>query len=179
MLTVPVDGCAMGSVIERFGTGIAHAQRQLDTVGLRLARAIAGLDPREVSMSADASGKGETAPVEPVRFPSGRSYNLLELGFTPSFYRFIEAVFELKVAVSVSLEEARSGPVGTPSVSVKLGLRSIKLSAVNGQYASRYQYACESSSRIRSKLVSVPAPNLLEARVAAMLAQRRPQDQVA
>jgi hypothetical protein len=169
----------MGPVIERFGTGIADSQRRLDYVGLRLARAMAGLDPAAFSASAEPSGSADSMTFEPVRFPSGRCYNLLELGFTPSFYRFTEAVLELKVAMSVSLEEARSGPVGTPAVKLKLGLRSIKVSAVNGQYASRYQYAGESSSRIRSKIVSVPAPNLLEERVRAMLAQRRLQDRAA
>ena len=142
-------------MIQSFGVGIAVAQRRLDFGSLRLARAMAGLDPAEVSTSADGPGEAGKSGVEPVRFPGGRSYNLLELGFTPSFYRFTEAVFELKVAMSVSLEEARSGPVGTPAVKLKLGLRSIKVWAVNGQYASRYQYACESSSRIRSKIVSV------------------------
>jgi hypothetical protein len=179
MLSFPLNAPAMSSVMQAFAIGVNAAQSRLDIGSLQMARAMAGLDPAAVSTSEAAGGNAAATGFEPVRFPSGRSYNLLELGFTPTFYRFTEAVFELKVAVSVSLEEARSGPVGTPAVKLKLGLRSIKVSAVNGQYASRYQYASESSSRIRSKIVSVPAPNLLEERVRAMLAQRRPQDQAA
>jgi hypothetical protein len=176
---VPLSALAMGSMVEAFGVGIAAAQQRLDFASLRLARAMGGLDPAEVSTLADGAGEAGKSDVGAVRFPSGRSYNLLELGFTPSFYRFTEAVFELKVAMSVSLEETSAGSSSKSRIRLLLLKRAVKVSAVNGQYASRYQYACESSSRIRSKIVSVPAPNLLEARVAAMLAQRRPQDQVA
>jgi hypothetical protein len=176
---LPVNALAMGPMIQAFGVGVAVAQRELDFVSMRLARAMAGLDPSEVSTSADAAGEAGKSGFEQVRFPSGRRYNLLELGLAPSFYRFTEAVIELKVAMSVSLEHAMTVPLNKPKLGLKLPNGVVKVSAVNGHYASRYQYSGESSSRIRSKIVAVPAPTLLEARVAAMLAQRHRQDQAA
>jgi hypothetical protein len=179
VLSLSVNAFDMGPVIEAFGAGIAHAQRQLDYVGLRLARAMAGLDPAAFSASAEPSGSADSMTFEPVRFPSGRGYSLLELGLAPSFYRFTEAVIEIKVAMSVSLEETQSGPVGAPEVRLKLTRHAMKISAVNGEYSSRYQYSGESSSRIRSKIVSLPVPAALEARISNMLTQRRPTGEAA
>jgi hypothetical protein len=111
-----------------------------------------------------------------VRLASGRTYNLLELGLRPTFYRFAEAVLDLKMAVSTSLEVARTDPL-RPEVKVAARLGpaglGIRISAVSGTYSCRYQIASESSSHLRSKLASVPAPAALEARLAAMTARAR------
>jgi hypothetical protein len=166
------DAPAMGAVIHAFGLGISDAQARLDIASLRVARAMAGLGPAMVSAPRGAPPAAGSGGFAPVRLPSGASYNLLELGFTPSFYRFTEAVLELKVTVSVSLEEAQSGP-DRLSAKARLTRHGVKLSTINGSHASRYQYSGESSSRIRSRIVAVAAPALLEARVSAMMRRRR------
>jgi hypothetical protein len=117
-----------------------------------------------------------------LRFPSGRTYNLLELGLRPTFYRFTEAVLELKMAVSTSEEVARTDPL-KPRVRVSASLgRSgigVRVQTITGTYSSRYQYASESSSRLRSKLASVPTPAPIEARIAAMAARARARGEAA
>lgn len=172
---VPAHTLAIGPLVRAFGVGVGRAQANLDMVSLRVARSMGGLDPRAVS------GPGGPAPApgagpDPLRFPSGRAVNLLELGFSPVFYRFTEAVMDLKVAVSTSQEVARSQPL-KPRVKVKakVGLSGVgvKVSTVTGQYASRYQFSSDASSRVRSRIASVPAPALLQERIAAMAARDR------
>lgn len=175
MSPVPANRLAVGPIVHAFGTGVAQAQRNLDVVSLRIARRMGGLDPGAISDPGGPPPAEGPAPA-PLRFASGRAYNLLELGFSPTFYRFAEAVMDLKVAVSTAFEEARNRPL-KPAVKVKVKVgRSgvgVKVSTVTGQYASRYQFSSEASSRIRSKIASVPAPTLLQERIAAMTARAR------
>lgn len=173
MQNLPVTALAIAPVLQAFGGGIATAQRALDDVSIRLARAMAGLDPAAYSQTADASAGTGGSAIPPVSFSSGRSYNLLELGFAPTFYRFTEAVMEMKVAVSVSLDVSQSVETSKSKARIDLVKRQVKIASVNGFYASRYQYSGESSSLLRSKVVSLPSPALLEARIAAMQAQER------
>lgn len=181
MTGLPAFTSAMGPVIRSFGTGIGAAQRSLDFASLRVARAMGGLDPAAMSLPGGAApdaAEGGTA----LRFPSGRTYNLLELGLRPTFYRFTEAVLELKMAVSTSLQIARIDPLKPEvKVAVKVGASGlgVRISTVCGTYSSRYQYASESSSRLRSKLASIPAPAPLEARLAAMTARARANGEAA
>ena len=67
-------------IIERLGLSIAQAQAALDNNSVKVAQAMA-----------------ET-PVE----LGGQTYNLLTLGFTPSFYAFTEATVEAKLSFSMS-----------------------------------------------------------------------------
>jgi hypothetical protein len=166
---------AIEPMISAFGTGIADAQRRLDYVSLRIARAMGGLDPAAFAPPGEQP-REEGAPTFALVGSGGRGYNLLELGLSPTFYRFTEAVLELRLAVSTSEEGARTDPL-KPKVKVSLDLgRSgvgVRVQTITGTYSSRYQYASESSSRLRSKLASVPAPAAFEARIAAMAARAR------
>ena len=175
MVHLPRFASAIEPMIGAFGTGIAEAQRSLDFASLRLARAMGGLDPAAMSLPGEPApepGKGGDG----VRLASGRTYNLLELGLRPTFYRFAEAVLDLKMAVSTSVEVARTDSLRPEArVAAKAGPAGlgVRISAVSGTYSSRYQYAGESSSHLRSKLASVPVPAALEARLAAMAARAR------
>lgn len=162
-------------MIRAFGTGVANAQRSLDYASLRIARAMAGLDPAAFAPPGERPGES-VAPAPALTMPGGRSYNMLELGFSPTFYRFTEAVLELRLAVSTSEEVARTDPLKPKvKVSASLGRSGVGVSVqtITGTYSCRYQYASESSSRLRSKLASIPTPAGLEARLAAMAARAR------
>jgi hypothetical protein len=162
-------------IVSAFGTGVAEAQRQLDYVSIRLARVMGGLDPGAFSPPGEAP-RGEGLPEPAFTGPSGRGYSLLELGLTPTFYHFAEAVLELRMALSTSEEVARTDPL-RPKVKASLDLGpgrvGVRVQTISGTYSCRYQYAAQSSSKLRSRLVSIPAPAALEARIASIAARAR------
>lgn len=174
MARLPPMAPAIEPMICAFGVGIAEAQRNLDYASLRIARAMGGLDPAAFAPPGEQPQPGEAPPPAFVG-PGGRGYTLLELGLRPTFYRFTEAVLDLRLVVSTTETVARTDPL-KPKAKVSLDLDrsgiSVRVQTITGNYSSRYQYASESSSRMRSKLASVPAPAALEARIAAMTAAR-------
>jgi hypothetical protein len=95
----------MGEIIERLARSIAEAQLRMDQLSVRTAVLLGDsrLDMR------DASG-------------TVVSRSLLELGFTPTFYHFSETDIEVKVSLSIRVEESFklgvttqfSGPIGGP-----------------------------------------------------------------
>jgi len=175
MLGLPALAPAIGPVMCAFGSAIASAQRRLDYVSLRIARAMGGLDPEAFAPPGEQLRDGGS-PAPALTGPSGRNYTLLDLGLSPTFYHFAEAVLELRMAVSTAEEVARTDPLRPrvkASLSIGRGGVGVHLTTVSGSYSCRYQYAGESSSKLRSKLAAVPAPPLLEARIAAMSARAR------
>ena len=83
LLEVPV-----GDFIQRLGIGIAEAQLRLDQMAVRVA---AMLSEARVDFK-DAQGKTT-------------SKSLLELGFTPTFYHFTETELEVRMTLSIKVEE--------------------------------------------------------------------------
>jgi hypothetical protein len=106
----------------------------------------------------------------------GNSYSLLELGFTPTFYQFVDTMIELKMSISMSRETnvSRSSTTVNASVKGSVGFFSatakMRVSTVSASYSAKYQYSAEGSSLMRTKLVPVPAPAILEERIRAMIA---------
>ena len=85
----------------------------------------------------------------------GKTHNLLELGFTPTFYQLTEATVEAKVSLSVT----RSEDIGA-SASMSGGYLFFAAS-VSASYSQKYSYTATGSSSITAKFVSVPPPALL------------------
>lgn len=163
------------AMIRSMGLAIAEAQYELDIVSMKIARLMAGFEPEKED---DESGTG---------FDSGRNnlvqigpseendrYSLLELGFIPTFYQFVDTLIEVKISISMSQEDSsqRSSKQTSVSVSGKVGFFSAsakaKVSTVSASYSSKYQYSAEGSSILRTKLVTVPAPAILEERLRAL-----------
>ena len=141
-MTLPLNAMPFDEMIASMGTGIAEAQRKLDEVSFEITKMMSGTEARyriRLSDSADA-----------------RSYSLLELGFAPTFYQFVDTVLEVKVAFSMSSETSNSGGDGTYHA---------RSTPVDATYSNRFQYPVEGSSVMRTKLVTVPPPGLLEGRV--------------
>lgn len=157
-------------MVKNLGVGIAEAQLELDLVSLRIAQIMAGQDPGNET----ADGQAAENPYR-VEFTDGKKYSLLELGFTPTFYQFVDTVIELKMSISTQTEterknksrqvKAKAGGVMLPI----LAAGSMSVSSVSASFASRYQYSAEGSSMMRTKLVPVPAPAILEERIRAMM----------
>ena len=163
-------------MVQRLGVGIAQAQLQLDLVSLRIARLMAGYD-EEAEEEQEGEGKKSTNYM--VKFGDGQEYSLMELGFSPTFYQFVDTVIELKMSISFKSETeikhsssssvSKGGAFWTPFG----GGGSVSSSSVSASFAAKYQYSAEGSSLMRTKLVPIPPPALFEERVRALIAQRR------
>lgn len=164
-------------MVQRLGVGIAQAQLQLDLVSLRIARLMAGYDEEAEDKK---EGDGVKAKTYLVKFGDGNEYSLLELGFTPTFYQFVDTVIELKISISMKTETefkrsssasvTKGGAFWTPFG----GGGSVSTSSVSASFAAKYQYSAEGSSLMRTKLVPIPPPALFEERVRALIAARNP-----
>ena len=121
-------------IIERLGLSIAQAQAALDNNSVKVAQTMA-----------------ET-PVE----LGGQTYNLLTLGFTPSFNAFTEATVEAKLSFSMSETTETSVSAGV-TAKVNYGVVMVAAS-VDVSYARKFSVSAEGSSSIAARLVSLPAP---------------------
>lgn len=101
--------------------------------------------------------------------------SMLELGFTPTFYQFVDTIIEAKVCIKFTREGSSSVDVKTNSKtrSASIGFRrgqikakrNITTTQVNANYSQKYSYSAEGSSLMRTKLVPVPPPAILEQRI--------------
>jgi len=169
LLNVP-----FGEMVQNLGLAIATAQLELDRTGVRIAQLMAGYDEDE---------NGDIKPSDDLKVPLGtddankpRLYNLLELGFTPTFYQFVDTIIEVKISISISQtdetvrrERERQGSQG--AFTRFFSKNPVKTSSVDAKFSSKYQYSAEGSSLLRTKLVPIPPPAILEERIRAMLAE--------
>ncbi|MES2442988.1 MAG: hypothetical protein V4574_09165 [Pseudomonadota bacterium] len=109
--------------------------------------------------------------------------SMLELGFTPTFYQFIDTIIEVKIAIKItrSTEFSRNTSNTSKSESkrskasasfwfvgggVKSGTDSqVSTSQVDAHYAAKYSYSAEGSSLLRTKMAPLPPPPILEERI--------------
>jgi hypothetical protein len=157
-------------MVKAMATGIAEAQLALDMTSLRIAKLMSGAD--------EPNTKTEDKGRNLVKFHN-KDYSLLELGFTPTFYQFVDTIIEIKMSISMSEEQAqaRSSTSVDSEVGFKAGLgffsasgsATLKVSTVSASFASKYQYSAEGASLMRTKLVPVPPPPILEQRIRAIL----------
>lgn len=145
--------------------------------------------------------------------------SLIELGFTPNFYQFVDTILELRVAITSAYEETRERDVSTTNLqsaeykknsdyenkrntsrtgigglfggffgglsakretgtSETSGSSSVKksnlyLRTVDASYASTYNYSVEGSSLIKTKILPIPPPTVLEELIREKVAERR------
>jgi len=101
--------------------------------------------------------------------------SMLELGFTPTFYQFVDTIIEAKVAIKFTREgsssvnikrdsKTRSASIGFRRGQVRAS-RNITTTQVNANYSQKFSYSAEGSSLMRTKLVPIPPPAILEQRI--------------
>src|SRR5690625_697411 len=141
-------------MIKGLGEGIANAQYELDKASIKIAYLLAGYEENE---------KGELIRDKNLDIIlDGKSYNLIELGFTPTFYQFVDTYIELKMAISMQEQTEMGGEV-------KAGGGFLCFAAsVTASYSQKYDYSVEGSSMMRTKLVTVPAPAVIEQKLKDM-----------
>lgn len=121
-------------IIEKLGLAIASAQYALDINSANLAKTMA---ETEVDIG-------------------GSTYNLLSLGFTPSFYAFTEATVEAKLSYTMSEGTSLGGSL---EVSASGGVGFFMAAAtISASYERKFSVSAEGASSIAAKLVSLPPP---------------------
>jgi len=146
--------------------------------------AITGGDPAALTALINSqipSGTAETAkPKVLVRVPTRMS--MLELGFSPTFYQFVDTIIEVRIAVRMSSESQATTSISNRSQqnsvygrgggllsslfgSSRYSASSVTTSQVDASYANRYSYSAEGSSLLRTKLVPLPPPAMLDERI--------------
>ncbi|CAA0143623.1 hypothetical protein [Tenacibaculum maritimum] len=133
-------------MVKTLGVGIAQAQRALDRVSMELAKEL-------------VDTKVEMGDEE---------YSLLALGFTPTFYQYVDTILEIKMSVSMS-KTTEFGVATSVSGGVNVGFVAVSAS-VSASFSQKYQYSAEGSSMVRTKLVAIPNPPAFEQRLKAMIA---------
>jgi hypothetical protein len=123
------------------------------------------------------AANGTTPPARTISIP--RRMSMMELGFTPTFYQFVDTIIEVKISIKYTQEGQSSISVSnnnkTKERNMQFGLarakrgRSISTSQVNASYSQKYSYSAEGSSLLRTKLVPIPPPVVLEDRIRRMM----------
>jgi hypothetical protein len=148
LLNVP-----MGDMIRDMAFAIAEAQVKLDEASIHTAAFM---------------GRNEIA------FDNS-TLSMIELGFTPTFYQFVDTVIEVKIAIKITREEIEETQELTESRDSPSFFRRIfrgsraSTTTVDATYSNTYSYSAEGSSLLRTKLAPVPPPKALEDRIQIMI----------
>ncbi|MDH5670846.1 MAG: hypothetical protein OEZ06_01795 [Myxococcales bacterium] len=166
LLNVP-----MGDMIRQMAFAIADAQVQLDESSLRVAEMMSGQrierDP--------TTGAAIDPPIDTTVLFDGEQVSMLELGFTPTFYQFIDTVIEVKIAIKMTRETSSTTAFKGERKTTRLVFGngrvdySVSTVPVDASYSSKYSYSVEGSSLLRTKLAPVPPPAILEERIRGLL----------
>ena len=157
-------------MVKSMGLAIAEAQFELDRVGLRMAQMMSGKYEVELPDPDDPT-KTITQEHEAYVTFDGKQMSMLELGFTPTFYQFVDTIIEVKISISMSYSSQyeKKWSKSSTNAGISFGFFSAGVSArsssVSASFASKYQYSAEGSSLLRTKLVPVPPPAVLEERI--------------
>lgn len=191
LLNVP-----MGDMIRQMAFAIADAQLELDESSVRVAELMSGQRPHRDAEGnlVDKHGKPTDVPeyvdtrvyfghetVNGVDTPARVS--MMELGFTPTFYQFIDTIIEVKIAIRVTQDTehklVNQGSTTTTTTdsrkrSILFGSQTdrrtvVTTTPVDASYTSKYSYSAEGSSFLRTKLVPVPPPPVLEDRIRRLM----------
>lgn len=80
---------------------------------------------------------------------------LTELGFVPNFNQFVDTVIEMKLALRVNCTEANRYRITT--------------STVDAGYAASYNYTLGMATTVKTRIVPIPPPTILEDRIRQMI----------
>lgn len=175
---------SIGELIRTMAMAVADAQAELDRSSFLMAELMSGQYPlrdKATGEIVDASGKPATAPVmvdsriqfghtidtDGARVPARLS--MMELGFTPNFYQFVDTLIEVRLSLRVERTAAKVDPLTGKSGEGSLRIASRPLDA---GYTSSYNYNLEFASVFKTKIVCVPPPATLEERLRALASEQ-------
>lgn len=177
-----VTSVPIGDMVRAMALAIADAQFELDKSSMIAAEFMSGRRPLRDGQGQyllDDKGRplveeslvqfGYSIDADGKRVPN--MVSMLELGFVPTFYQFVDTVIEIKLALRVSQAPAAvdpsTGDVKAPGRTSGPGL-TVSSAPVDALYAGAYNFNLELASVFRTKLVCVPPPPALEERLRAL-----------
>jgi len=137
-ITRALISAPLPQIIEKLGVAIAEAQLALDTNSVEIAKL---MSETEVEIGEE-------------------SYNLLSLGFQPSFYAFTEATVEAKLSFTMTETTETSVKVGV-SAGVSYGV-FMAAATLDVAYSRKFSVSTEGASSIAARLVSLPPPDIFQ-----------------
>ncbi|MBM9593567.1 hypothetical protein [Roseitranquillus sediminis] len=118
-----------------------------------------------------------------IRVPTRLS--MMELGFAPTFYQFVDTIIEVKIAIKITRTSEYTHTRRNRDSSVDSSSRrkrsfwgtsrsssysrDVATSQVDATYANKYSYSAEGASILRTKIVPVPVPTALEDRIQSFM----------
>lgn len=190
LLNVP-----MGEMIRDMALAIADAQVELDAASMSVAEMMSGtvwaLDENGLPVADDEEAGETVANPRDTRITFGYTVNpttgertpakvsMLELGFSPTFYQFVDTIIEVKISIKITRSSEYSQTVRTNTETKRWGWKlfrggnTVQTTQVDATYSSKYGYTAEGSSLLRTKLIPIPPPAILEERIRGMLQQER------
>lgn len=147
-----ITNAPLPMLLEKLGMSIANAQSALDANSIKLANELATI---KINVGDE-------------------EYNLLALGFTPTFYAFTEASVEMKMQFSMAESETYGGSLGFSYGDSKSKADSSKTDSggnssssaqmfgvsVSAHYERKFSTSAEGSSSIAAKITALPAPEI-------------------
>lgn len=114
--------------------------------------------------------------------------SMLELGFSPTFYQFVDTIIKVSITIKFTREGSSSyeykrkskSTDRSASFSWRRGLKTNKTvttTQVNANFSQKYSYSAEGSSLLQTKLVPIPPPAALEERVQQQMAIAREEEE--
>lgn len=119
----------------------------IEKLGLSIAQAQAALDKNSIEIASEMATTNVTI--------NNKEYNLISLGFKPTFYAFTEATVEAKL--EFAMQQSEDFEVGAK---FEAGMKVWSVS-VNASYARKFEMSAEGSSSIAARMISLPAPERL------------------
>lgn len=204
--TPPTGGATEGTAIPTTASGVtasfsaesvAAYQNQMKVIRDRIAvlegripsvtgAQLTTLTDRIANLRAlERNNKAAVAGIFETQVPVPTRLSLLELGFAPVFYAFVDTIIEVKISISITTESSSTTTTESTGRSVQGNIafrgipflrgrmnrtREVSTSQVNATYSNRYSYTAEGSSLLRTKLSPVPTPAILEERIRASMA---------
>ena len=188
-----VTSVPIGEMVRSMALAIADAQFELDKASLIMAEFMSGQrplrDPDSGAFLLDEAGR----PVignSLVQFGYTRDHNgdavpnwlsMMELGFVPAFYQFVDTVIEVKLALRINQVTAPIDPATGDVMAVPAGGWAsdatrrtgvtVTSTPVDAGYAAAYNFNLELASVFKTKLVPVPPPAVLEERLREVVRQ--------
>jgi len=144
LLNVP-----FGDMVMQLASAIAEGQHKLDLVSIELAKIMGDVTKAHIQLP----------KISDDAFAGTENLSLIAAGFIPTFYQFVDTILEVKMAITMS--RTTKFQIG---VKARVGWACFSAS-VNAKYSSKYSYSAEGSSLIRTKIVPVPIPKVLEERL--------------
>lgn len=163
----------LGEMIYSIARAIADGQFQLDRSSIQAAEYLSG-QLVYFGYSYDEDGQRQA-----------HRLSMMELGFVPTFYQFVDTLIEIKIAIQLqkqgtstlaqtvsSTTDGEDNPL-TSTWRPENNVRTVVNTApVDARYASSYSYSAELASRLSTKLVPVPPPAILEERIRILIEQQ-------